>query len=107
MRDGCAGFFTAEALAAGQGIVQTARSTAAHPRRPARRLGRPRAPIAVESYDDRQVDALRAGDLAAAFGPLFDGLGLRRPVRLPGGRMTPRPSRARTSTRPGAGSGSA
>ena len=24
MRDGCAGFFTAEALAAGQGIVQTA-----------------------------------------------------------------------------------
>ena len=31
---------------------------------------------------------VRRGDLAAAFGPRFAGLGLRDPVRLPGGRMT-------------------
>ncbi|HMB06182.1 MAG TPA: beta-ketoacyl synthase N-terminal-like domain-containing protein, partial [Isosphaeraceae bacterium] len=87
MRDGCAGFFTAEELAAGQGIVQ-----AALDRRP--RPGvRPAdwddlVPMAVASYDDAQVEALRRGDLAAAFGPSFEGLTLDDPVRLPGGRMT-------------------
>jgi 3-hydroxymyristoyl/3-hydroxydecanoyl-(acyl carrier protein) dehydratase len=46
------------------------------------------APMAVESYDDAQIDALRHGDLARAFGTAFEGLALRDPVRLPGGRMT-------------------
>ena len=85
MREGCAGFFTAEALAAGQGIVQTALD-----RRPSPGI-RPDdwclVPMAVESYDDAQVDALRRGDLAAAFGPAFEGLGLAEPIRLPGGLM--------------------
>ncbi len=87
MRDGCAGFFTAEALAAGQGIVQTELD-----RRP--RPGvRPDdwdvfVPMAVESFDDDRVEALRRGDLASAFGASFAGLALRDPVRLPGGRMT-------------------
>jgi acyl transferase domain-containing protein/3-hydroxymyristoyl/3-hydroxydecanoyl-(acyl carrier protein) dehydratase len=86
MKDGCAGFFTAEELAAGRGIVQTELQ-----RRP--RAGvRPDdwqalVPMAVESYDERQLEALRAGDLAGCFGPHFAGLGLTDPLRLPGGRM--------------------
>ena len=87
MRDGCAGFFTAEALAAGKGIVHTELD-----RRPMTGV-RPAdweefVPMAVESYDDRQVEALRWGDLAAAFGPAFEGLGLADSLRLPGGPMT-------------------
>ena len=87
MRDGCAGFFTAEELAAGKGIVQT-------PLDLAPRAGvRPDdwvelVPMVVESYTAPQIDALRRGDLAAAFGPQFAGLNLHDPVRLPGGRMT-------------------
>ncbi len=87
MRDGCAGFFTAEELAAGKGIVPT-------PLDLALRVGvRPDdwvelVPLGVESYATAQIDALRRGDHAAAFGPRFAGLDLRDPMRLPGGRMT-------------------
>ncbi len=86
MRDGCAGFFTAAELDAGKGIVQTELD-----RRP-----QPRAlpadweafvHMAVESYDEQQVDALRAGRLDECFGHAFTGLGLANPLRLPGGRM--------------------
>ena len=87
MRDGCAGFFTAQELAGGKGIVPTPLDLA------------PRAgvrsddwvelvPLVVESYTAPQIDALRRGELAAAFGPQFAGLNLHDPVRLPGGRMT-------------------
>ena len=40
-----------------------------------------------ETYGERQLDALRAGDLAGCFGPLFAELNLSDPVRLPDGRM--------------------
>ena len=87
MRDGCAGFFTAAALAAGKGIVHTAFDLRPIPgKRPDD--WSPLLPMNVESYDDRQVDALRAGDLASAFGERFANLGLRDPIRLPAGRMT-------------------
>lgn len=86
MRDGCAGFFTAADLDAGRGIVRSALDL------------RPRAgslpvdweelaPLAPESYNASQLDLLREGDLAGCFGPLFDGLGLKRPLTIPGGRM--------------------
>jgi hypothetical protein len=69
MRDGCAGFFTAEELAAGQGIVQTALDRRPRPGvRPADRDDL--VPMPVASYDDAQIESLRRGDLAAAFGPL-------------------------------------
>ncbi len=86
MTDGCAGFFTPAELAAGKGVVQTAldRRTRAGRRAEGEE---DLAPPAVESYDDEQVDALRTGDLAAAFGPTFRGLTLAGPLRLPGGRM--------------------
>jgi acyl transferase domain-containing protein/3-hydroxymyristoyl/3-hydroxydecanoyl-(acyl carrier protein) dehydratase len=87
MRDGCAGFFTAEALAAGQGIVQRPLDL-----RPARGVTpegwTPPVAMALESFDETQIDALRRRDFVAAFGPAFEGLGLRDPIRLPGGLMT-------------------
>ena len=88
MRDGCAGFFTAEELAAGKGIVPRPLDRRPRAGRQAGRLDRARARSRAESLDERQVDALRRGDLAAAFGPPFDRLDLADPLRLPGGRMT-------------------
>jgi 3-hydroxymyristoyl/3-hydroxydecanoyl-(acyl carrier protein) dehydratase len=86
MTDGCAGFFTAAELAAGRGIVQPELD----------RRKRPGVlpadweefvPLAVEAYDQRQIDALRRGDLAGCFDPAFAGLELHEPPILPGGRM--------------------
>ncbi len=86
MRDGCAGFFTAEALAAGQGVVKTALDVRAVPgKRP--EDWEPLVPMAPCSLDDDQVEALRRGDLAGAFGPGFAGLPLDHPAPLPGGLM--------------------
>ncbi|MBI1324899.1 acyltransferase domain-containing protein [bacterium] len=86
MRDGCAGFFTPETLAAGQGIVRT---TAELKHRPGKLPTdwHALAPMKRESYSVAQIDALRRGDLAGAFGPDFAGLELRDPVTLPSGRM--------------------
>jgi 3-hydroxymyristoyl/3-hydroxydecanoyl-(acyl carrier protein) dehydratase len=86
MRDGCAGFFTDEALAAGKGIVRPAIDL-----RPTNGIRpadwRELVPMAVERYDGAQLDRLRAGDLAGCFGPAFAGLPLTRPLTIPGGRM--------------------
>ncbi|MCP4898691.1 MAG: acyltransferase domain-containing protein [bacterium] len=87
MRNGCAGFFTEEELAAGRGIVETKLDTAPTAGK------RPDdwedlVSMAVEAYDEEQLDALRSGDLAACFGPQFDGLTLGPNQRLPGGDMT-------------------
>ena len=86
MRDGCAGFFTDDALAAGKGVIQTAIDRT--PMR-SKEVGRWDALVAIgpESYDDRQIDALRAGDLATCFGPAFADLPIARPLTIPGGRM--------------------
>jgi 3-hydroxymyristoyl/3-hydroxydecanoyl-(acyl carrier protein) dehydratase len=86
MTDGCAGFFSNEELAAGKGIVRTALDL-----KPA--AGKRSADweeftsVGVETYCSEQLDALRAGNLAACFGEAFAGLSLARPVTLPGGRM--------------------
>ena len=86
MRDGCAGFFTEAELAAGRGIVQTRFDLLPQPGiRPAD--WQELVPMGVESYTTEQVSALRQGDLAGCFGPLFAGLELRRPLTLPGGRL--------------------
>jgi acyl transferase domain-containing protein/3-hydroxymyristoyl/3-hydroxydecanoyl-(acyl carrier protein) dehydratase len=86
MRDGCAGFFTSAELAAGKGIIHTELD-----RRPRRGIRpedwRDLVPMQVEAYDERQIESLRHGDLAACFGPAFARLDLGDPVRLPGGRM--------------------
>ena len=86
MREGTAGFFTQGELDAGKGIVQSNLEQ------------RPQAgtrphdwlelvPMHKESYDAERLEALRAGDLAKAFGGEFAGLGVGRPLTIPGGRM--------------------
>jgi len=86
MRDGCAGFFSEAALAAGRGIVLRPLDLRELPGvRPDDWA--PLTPVRVEAYDDARIDALRRGDYGAAFGPTFDGLPLADPLRLPGGRM--------------------
>ncbi len=86
MRDGCAGFFTEAEVQHSGGIILTESDTRPAPgKRPAD--WSPLAPLARENYDDGQLEALRAGDLAACFGPAFDGLRLAPALRLPGGRM--------------------
>lgn len=87
MRDGCAGFFTADELAAGRGIVQTEFQKKPMPgQRPEdwRQLVPARG---VERYDDRQLEALRSGDVAACFGSDFAGLALQDPLTLPSGML--------------------
>jgi len=86
MTEGCAGFFTPEEVKHSGGIVLTPEDTA-----PAETVvpmdRRALAPIALESYDDAAIDALRRGDLSGCFGACFEGLGLAQTLRLPGGRM--------------------
>ncbi|MDT8316522.1 MAG: beta-ketoacyl synthase N-terminal-like domain-containing protein [bacterium] len=86
MQKGCAGFFTEEELAAGKGIVHTRLDLM---EQPGKLPGdwRELLPMAVESYDERQVDALYAGDLKSCFGPAFDMPELARPYTLPGGLL--------------------
>lgn len=86
MREGCAGFFTEGELASGKGIVHTALDQQPRPGKRPDDWTDP-VPMAVERYSEEQLAALRAGDLAACFGPAFRGLGLRNPVTVPGGRM--------------------
>lgn len=86
MTDGCAGFFSNEALAAGKGIVRTALDLKPMPgKRPAD--WEDFTSSGVESYSGEQLEALRAGHLAGCFGAEFANLPLTRPVTLPGGRM--------------------
>jgi 3-hydroxymyristoyl/3-hydroxydecanoyl-(acyl carrier protein) dehydratase/malonyl CoA-acyl carrier protein transacylase len=86
MRDGCAGFFTEAEVQNSGGIILTGSDTRPAPgKRPAD--WSPLAPLAKENYSDSQLEALRAGNLAACFGPAFDGLRLAPALRLPGGRM--------------------
>ena len=105
MRDGCAGFFSMKQLADGKGLVErrgslplqrrSASGSAATPYRPlvpgdAPRDSSPFAPMEQRgpgSLDASAVSALRAGDLAAAFGPDFAGTSVPPELRLPGGRM--------------------
>ena len=86
MSDGCAGFFSQEELAAGKGIVRTALDLRAAAGKRAADW-EPLVDIGVESYTQKQLDALRAGELAACFGDAFAGLQLTHPVTLPDGRM--------------------
>jgi len=87
MRDGCAGFFTAEELASGRGVVP--RPLDSKPRPGVRPDDwRDLAPPASTTLDRHQVDAIRAGNLFEAFGAPFDRLDIARPIGLPGGRMS-------------------
>ncbi|NLF97871.1 MAG: type I polyketide synthase [Candidatus Riflebacteria bacterium] len=85
MRNGCAGFFTDQQLADGKGIVLTDDDIRPDPR--PNLPGRQNLPsMRVESFNDSALAALRAGNLAAAFGSEFAGLPVT-PHTLPSGKM--------------------
>jgi PfaB family protein len=86
MFNGCAGFFTKEEMSSSGGIILTEDDTT-----PRRGKKDPDwidlVPLQTESYDENAVEALRRGNLAGCFGPLFEGIELAESLRLPGGRM--------------------
>ncbi|MFO0848167.1 MAG: beta-ketoacyl synthase N-terminal-like domain-containing protein [Gemmataceae bacterium] len=86
MTNGVAGFFTAAALAGGQGIVHTKLDRQPMPgKKPAD--WEDLVPLTPGPLDAGQVAALRRGDLATAFGPDFATANLRSPMKLPGGML--------------------
>jgi PfaB family protein len=86
MRDGCAGFFTAEEVRQSGGILLTADETRAAAGKKPENWRRP-VEMQKASYDDAAVEALRRGDAAACFGAAFAGITIPPALRLPGGRM--------------------
>lgn len=86
MRNGCAGFFSEQELAAGKGIVHTQFDLRPLPGKLPPDWREP-VPLQHESISEAQLDALRTGDLGACFGSQFAGLALHNPLTLPGGRM--------------------
>jgi acyl transferase domain-containing protein/3-hydroxymyristoyl/3-hydroxydecanoyl-(acyl carrier protein) dehydratase len=87
MSKGCAGFFTQQELDAGRGIVRTTLETQVMPGKRDENWQNPVA-MSLESFDDEQINSLRAGNLAGCFGEVFAGLPLLDPMGLPGGKMT-------------------
>ncbi len=86
MRNGVAGFFTAEALAAGKGIVQTALDKKQLPgKRPDNWCEL--VPQHKCDLSPAQVESLRAGDLATAFGADFAHANVQHPATIPGGML--------------------
>ncbi len=86
MRDGCAGFFTAEEVRQSGGILLKEKDIArVEDRRPT--VWRPPVPLVEEAYDDAAIDALRRGEAAVCFGEGFAGITIPPALRLPGGRM--------------------
>ncbi len=86
MRNGCAGFFTLDQLAKGEGIVHSRLDTCPLPGK------RPQdwqeiVPVTTTAYSDKQIQALRAGKLEECFGPEFEGLTIKNPLTIPGGKM--------------------
>jgi acyl transferase domain-containing protein/3-hydroxymyristoyl/3-hydroxydecanoyl-(acyl carrier protein) dehydratase len=86
MYDGCAGFFSGEQLEQGRGVVLEGRR-ATRPPRPVVHRFIPLLPGGKATLDATQVEALRTGDLKAAFGFDFPVRELAPSLRLPGGRM--------------------
>jgi PfaB family protein len=86
MTNGCAGFFTKSEIHHSGGIIwNDSPETSPSEKKPALRYSR--FPLAVESYDDSRLEALRAGNPAGCFGEPFSGITIPENLRLPGGRM--------------------
>jgi 3-hydroxymyristoyl/3-hydroxydecanoyl-(acyl carrier protein) dehydratase len=83
MRDGCAGFFTETELQQGKGIVRPRAQPLPDDAPPPARVPSALASPDTIVLDETQLDALRAGDLATAFGPAFADLPVHQPLTLP------------------------
>ncbi|MDQ6975415.1 MAG: beta-ketoacyl synthase N-terminal-like domain-containing protein [Mariprofundaceae bacterium] len=81
MQKGCAGFFTQEELAGGQGIVHTALDMLPQQGTLPPNWQAP-LPMQQEQWDDGHIAALYAGDLTACFGAPFNNLNFT-PYTLP------------------------
>jgi acyl transferase domain-containing protein/3-hydroxymyristoyl/3-hydroxydecanoyl-(acyl carrier protein) dehydratase len=86
MTNGCAGFFTEEEIRRSGGILPGEQPPVPLSAAKGEKEESP-VPLALESYADSQIDALRKGELAKAFGPAFEGVTPGASLRLPGGRM--------------------
>ncbi len=84
MKKGCAGFFTRQALDAGQGIVHSKLDLEPAPGKLPADWKYPTS-MAVEFYDEKQIKAIYAGNLEHAFGPAFKNFPSKNPVTLPPG----------------------
>ncbi len=84
MRDGCAGFFTPEEVENSGGIILSRAE-----RQPAEGISgfTELVPVGREAYDDERLEALRRGDAAGCFGPVFSGVSVSPSQILPSGRM--------------------
>ena len=88
MSNGCAGFFSQEDLANGRGVVKTPLMLAPMEGKLTGGFEWPSPrPLAIESYDEMSLDALRQGHLADCFGEGFSDVGLTSPGGIPGGMM--------------------
>ncbi len=85
MRNGCAGFFTAEDLDAGKGIVHTKLDLAPQAGKLPSDWREP-VPLQIEAYNEEQVNALYDGDLQGCFGVQFANLPFQ-PYTLPGDKL--------------------
>ncbi len=85
MRNGCAGFFTAEDLAAGKGIVHTKLDLSPQSGKLPSDWHEP-VSLQREGYNEEQVNALYAGDLQGCFGVQFAALPFK-PYTLPGNKL--------------------
>ncbi|MBU1342163.1 MAG: hypothetical protein KKD66_11115, partial [Proteobacteria bacterium] len=84
MRDGCAGFFTDQEVENSGGIIlktQDLKKTA-----PKFKFS-PFVPVTKTSFCDEKIEALRHGNIKAAFGNSFSHVTLGKKLILPGGRM--------------------
>lgn len=86
MREGCAGFFTAQELASGKGIIHTTLDKKPLPGVVPTGWS-PYVPLVEQSFSESQLDALRQGQLMRAFGAEFDRAALQSPMPLPGGML--------------------
>ncbi len=86
MYDGCAGFFSQEQLDQGKGIVPEGSRPARTPHRETAPFT-PLLPHGTATLNERQVNALRTGQLRDAFDVDFPISTLAPALRLPDGRM--------------------
>ena len=86
MENGVAGFFTADHLAAGQGVVKSRLDTMPLP---GKRPDGFRWPVehGKSSLNASDIEALHRGDLAGAFGSPFELARVAAPTRLPSGML--------------------
>ncbi len=83
MRGGCAGFFTAEELAGGKGIITTEREKAEKAALVKQHF-EPLLKCAQTQFNRAELLALGRGDIAAVFGDSYRQGGLNPSLRLPG-----------------------